>query len=130
MRDRASARPPPAVGTAPDLTCGDGPRASVRPVRGSGTGRNVDLSTGCYASSARDGLDESADVPVAERVRLSVVGVVWVLGDVVGHEHPVVADLAVDLQGAVEVDVAVVGVALLEVVAAPVDVAEVDVEDL
>lgn len=48
----------------------------------------------------------------------------------VGHEHVLVADFLVGLDGFDHVDVTLVGVDLDEVVAVAADVAEVDVEDL
>ena len=79
-----------------------------------------------------DGLDESANVAVAEGEGLERVGigVVGGEGDVIGHEHVGIADLFVDVDGFDEIDVALVGEDFDEVVAMAADVAEVYVEDL
>ena len=48
----------------------------------------------------------------------------------VGHDHVLVADFFVDLDGLDEIDVAFIREGLDEIVAMAADVAEVDVEDL
>src|ERR1700744_1745419 len=52
------------------------------------------------------------------------------LGHVIGHEHVLVSDLFVDLQGSDEIDVPVVRIRLAKVVAVPSNITEMHVEDL
>src|SRR5437660_281976 len=75
-------------------------------------------------------LDERLDVADGEGERLRALFVARDGGNVVGHDHPVVANLLVDAHRPDHVHVAVVREGLLEVEELALDVAEVDVEDL
>ena len=69
------------------------------------------------------------DVAEAEGKGLDAAGIVVDFGDVVGHDHGVVAYFLVSAEGFEHVDGAVVGEGLGEAAEAAFDVAEMDVED-
>src|SRR5260370_3900677 len=60
---------------------------------------------------------------------LMAVGVTFDARNVIGHQHALVSDFFVSLDGLDEIDVAIVGEGFLEVQESAADVAEMDVED-
>src|SRR5438105_7941965 len=77
-----------------------------------------------------DQLDERLNVTKGERESLGPAGVTFDVGDMVRHDHAVVADFLVDAHGSDHVHVAVVRKRLLKIEKSPFDIAKVDVEDL
>src|SRR5262245_25261254 len=71
-------------------------------------------------------LNERLDVAKAVRKGLAPVLVAVDLGNVVGHQHSVVADLPIGSDRTKEIDVAVAGKGLLEIQETAFDITEVD----